>query len=227
MTADAGTVAEPLRAWLLMLIAVLGSHSLVEYPLWYAQFLGIAALALALGSDRCWRVRLNRAGSAITGVLLALGVAAAGMHEWQYTRMELALVGAIADPSQRRFEHLVEVCQQIPEKAPLLFPYVPVIFTYVGNVADKQMRPELTSLADAGFRFWPTKKLAYRQALMQALNGREPEARETLRLAMAAYPKGASHFVGDLDRLDSADQQKAAFLRSLAEPVARGQFEGG
>jgi O-antigen ligase len=222
---DAGPARKPLHVWLLMLVSVLGIHSLLEYPLWYAQFLGIAALVLALGDGRRWLIRLSRGGLTGAGTLLVLGVAVAGMYEWQYARMELALVGAIADPSQRRFDHLVDVCKQVPEKAPLLLPYVPVIFTFASNATDEQMRPELTSLADASFRFWPTKKLAYRQALMQGLNGREPEAGETLRLAMTAYPDWAAQFVAELGRLSSADQQKVAFLRNMAEPVTRAQFE--
>jgi hypothetical protein len=60
---------------------------------------------------------------------------------------------------------------------------------------------------------------------MQGLNGREPEAGETLRLAMTAYPDWAAQFVAELNRLSSADQQKVAFLRNMAEPVTRAQFE--
>src|SRR5690606_32076970 len=35
--------------WLLALLAIIGIHSLLEYPLWYAYFLGPVALLLGVG----------------------------------------------------------------------------------------------------------------------------------------------------------------------------------
>ncbi|MBI1966222.1 MAG: O-antigen ligase C-terminal domain-containing protein, partial [Betaproteobacteria bacterium] len=40
------------RWWILALLAVIGIHSLLEFPLWYAYFLGVAALLLGLGAER-------------------------------------------------------------------------------------------------------------------------------------------------------------------------------
>lgn len=216
--------AASIRLWLLMLLAVLGIHSLLEYPLWYAQFLGIAAMALALGEQRFWRIDLGKALKRVSASVLCFSLLLAGMHEWQYTRMELALLGAIADRSQRRMEYLVEVCQQVPDKAPLLFPYVPVIFTLASAAENAEMRAELTALADASYRFWPTKDLSYRQALMQALNGHKPKALATLRLAMAAYPQWIGHFRSELERLEPADRQKVVFLDQMLIPGVKASF---
>jgi len=220
-TDEAKKIDQPMaciRLWLLMLLAVLGIHSLLEYPLWYAQFLGVTSLVLALGEQRFWRIDLGKALKLVSAGALCFSLLAAGMHEWQYTKMELALLGAIADRSQRRMEHLVEVCQQVPDKAPLLFPYVPVIFTFASAAENFEMRAELTALVDASYRFWPTKDLSYRQALMQALNGHKPEALATLRLAITAYPQWIGHFRSELERLNPADRQKAAFLGQMLIP---------
>jgi hypothetical protein len=215
------SVAETgLVSWLLMLTAVLGIHSMLEYPLWYTEFLGVAALILALGDTRSWRVRLSKTATAVFGVAMAFSVALAALYEWQYTRMELALLAAMAQPNQQRYEHLVSVCQDIPEKAPLLFPYVPVIFSITSEMASEQMRPELTALTDAGYRFWPTDKLAYRQALMQALNGRVAESRNTLKLALAAYPNGLDPFFGELMHMNLKDLKTIEPLMSSVATAA-------
>src|SRR4030095_16399835 len=42
----------PALWWLLSSAAVLAVHSLVEYPLWYAFFMGVAAIVLGLGEQR-------------------------------------------------------------------------------------------------------------------------------------------------------------------------------
>ena len=43
--------------WLAALLATLSLHSLLEFPLWYAYFLGVAAIAVGLGSQRALPVR--------------------------------------------------------------------------------------------------------------------------------------------------------------------------
>ena len=209
-----------LRAWLLMLTAVLGIHSMLEYPLWYTEFLGVAALILALADNRRWQIRLSKITTAVFGGVIAFGIGMAGVYEWQYTRMELALLATMANPTHQRFEHLVNVCKDIPDKAHLLFPYVPVIFSITSEVTDGQMRRELTALTDAGYRFWPTDKLAYRQALMQALGGNDVESRKTFKLALQAYPNGLDPFFGELMHLNLDDLKKFEPLMSTVATAA-------
>ena len=60
------------QAWLYGLLAVIGIHSLLEYPLWYAYFLGTAAIALgASGKARLefGRARLVPLGAAVAPTL--------------------------------------------------------------------------------------------------------------------------------------------------------------
>lgn len=209
-----------LRVWLLMLTAILGLHSLLEYPLWYAQFLGVAAMMLALGDERFLPVRLSQAGRWATGGLLAMGITLAAVHEWQYAKMEQALYGFLNDSSPRKFSRLLSTCQQASMQAPLLTPYIAVIFTLAGDVTNEKLRPDLTVLVNASYRLWPTHESAYRQAEMQALNGEHAKAIHTLGLALKAYPDRAEHFIAKLNKLNAADQQKMVFLRGMAGVVA-------
>jgi O-antigen ligase len=204
--------APTLRAWLLMLAAVIGIHSMLEYPLWFAPFLGIAALLLGVGEQRFWRVPLSKTGSALTGVLVSLALAVAVVHEGQYLRMEIALLAGMAQPSQQREQNLVAVCQEIPDTAPLLLPYVPVLFTLTGHPESAEMRAGLKTLAEAAVRFTPSSNLVYRLALMQALNGEKTGAMATLNRALDAYPQGASKFLPEVMRLKGEDGSNVAEL---------------
>ncbi len=59
--------------WLLALAAVLGLHSLLEFPLWYAYFLGPAALLLGVAPVRVFRPRLERIGPMLAAALIGMG----------------------------------------------------------------------------------------------------------------------------------------------------------
>lgn len=209
-----------LRLWLLMLMAILGLHSLLEYPLWYAQFLGVAAMMLALGDDCVWPVRLSKAGTWAVSGLLLMAVTVAGVHEWQYAKVEQALDSYSTQPSQQKINRFVSIVQQANVLAPLLNPYLAVMFTLVGDPANEKLRPDLTVLVNASYRFFPANVLAFRQAELQALNGESAQAIATLDLALKAYPDWAEAFITELDKLNAADQPKMVLLRGMAGVVA-------
>ena len=65
----------PAMWWLLALIAVLAIHSLLEYPLWYTFFLGVAAIVLGACEVRTLELRdvagrLGRLRLALVAMLL-------------------------------------------------------------------------------------------------------------------------------------------------------------
>ena len=66
----------PSHWWIWAIVLVLGVHSMLEYPLWYAFFLGIAAVVLGLGEPRALPLRLGQGGRA--GRLLLVGLLALG-----------------------------------------------------------------------------------------------------------------------------------------------------
>ncbi|HET9405473.1 MAG TPA: Wzy polymerase domain-containing protein, partial [Burkholderiales bacterium] len=59
--------------WLLALAAVIGIHSLLEYPLWYSYFLGVAALLLGLGAERTFALRFAAGARAVAGLVMVAG----------------------------------------------------------------------------------------------------------------------------------------------------------
>jgi O-antigen ligase len=209
---------QALRGWLLMLFAILGLHSMVEYPLWHASFLGIAAVLLGLGEHRFWTLRAPHLVSTLTGAMLTLALAVAARHEWQYVRMEMALMAGIIKPSLQQEQQLVAICQEVPDKSPLLLPYVPVLFTLTGHPESEEMRPNLRALAEAAARFTPSNNLVYRLSLVQALNGEHDAALATLNKAMAAYPATAVTFVVEVMRLQETNAQHVGILLKTLVP---------
>ena len=70
-----GIVPRAANGWLMLaLLAVLVIHSLLEYPLWYAYFLGIAALLLGSAPTRAFVPKHARRGPLLAWALVLIGM---------------------------------------------------------------------------------------------------------------------------------------------------------
>jgi len=191
---------DPAWWWLLSLLAVIGIHSLLEYPLWYAYFLGVAALLLGLGAERVFVLRLARAGHAVVGLGIIAG--------W------LNLIGVLSP--YREFERLVfsserpnppvateqDFAQALAKvhREPLLVPYVELAVAY-GITPSKEKLTEKLELTTRAMRFAPVDVVVYRQALLLALAGRAVAAREQFERALRVYPHERAAVVAELENL--------------------------
>jgi O-antigen ligase len=186
--------------WLLALLTVIGIHSLLEYPLWYAYFLGVAAFLLGFGAERSFGVRFGGAARAAIGLAVVLGC------------VNLAAV----IPPYRDFEHLVfgsgpQASRQVSDAAftetmmrahrePLLTPYVELAFAFGATVDETQLRQKL-ELTTRAMHFAPTDVVVYRQALLLALAGERAAALTQLDRSLRAYPSEAGTVVVELEKL--------------------------
>lgn len=190
---------DPERWWLLSLLAVIGIHSMLEFPLWYSYFLGIAALLLGLGAQRTFTLRFAGAARAIAGLIVLLGF------------VNLAAVLA----PYREFERLVFLPQSrvapLPEAAfakaivglyrePLLVPYVELAIAYGVTVSEDKL-PEKLALTSRVVHFAPVAVVAYRHALLLALAGQSEAARIQFERALRVYPEDADEIVAQLETL--------------------------
>jgi len=186
--------------WLLALLCVIGIHSLLEYPLWYAYFLGVAALLLGLGAERVFVLRLAGAARAVVGLGIIAG--------W------LNLIGVLSP--YREFERLVFSPEQRSPPAaeeqdfaralanahrePLLVPYVELAVAY-GITPSKEKLAEKLELTTRAMHFAPVDVVVYRQALLLALAGRGEAARAQLERSLRVYPKERTAVVAELENL--------------------------
>ena len=186
--------------WLLALLSVIGIHSLLEYPLWYSYFLGMAALLLGLGAERVFALRFAGAARAAVGLAIITG--------W------LNLAAML--PSYLEFERLVftpesRSAQLLDEAAfakvlvglyrePLLVPYVELAVAYGITVSEERL-PEKLALTARAVHFAPESVVSYRYALLLALVGSGEAAREQFERALRVYPKERAAVVAELENL--------------------------
>lgn len=175
--------ADAERWWLLALLATIGIHSLLEYPLWHAYFLGVAAIALGLGATRFYATGLQRTGPAAVALLLMAGIFNAVTVWYGYHVFERMFVeGAPPLPGGE-----IAAIVARGQRDPVLEPYVELAASAYAQVDRDQLRDKL-ELNGRVMRFMPAAIVVYRQALLLALDGQAQAAQELFTRAMRVYP---------------------------------------
>lgn len=182
--------------WLLAMLGVFGIHSLLEYPLWYAHFLGIAALLLGLGAGPVFVPKLARVGRAFAATVMMVGAWNLSFLWIDYHRFE-----ALLRPSsgQLRNTDFAAVMTRLHQNS-LLAPYIELFTAFPSAVAEENLSGRLL-LNGQVIRFTPVHTLVYKQVLLLTLAGRAPEAQALLLRVRRAYPVAPEEFERDLARL--------------------------
>lgn len=209
--------------WMLSLLGILGLHSLLEFPLWYAYFLGIAAILLGAGESAHHRVERPHVAQAGFGVLLLAGWLAATSLIRNYYVLEVALFPRAQKATKAEIERTNRELLEV--HGSLLTPYVELAFARVLDLDSRDLDRKL-EFSSRVMRFAPTAVIAYQHSLFLALKGDLAGAAKLLDRAVAVYPERLTSFAGDVAKLDAADQAKIALyldrLRGHRDAQQRG-----
>ena len=202
--------------WMLGLLAIIGIHSMLEYPLWYSHFLGIAALLLGLGETRFYRLELQRVGRICFALMLVLGWVSAISLVYSYRSLEETLFAkGLEDLDAAGLRQFNEKLLQIHRNS-LLAPYIELAYTgaIVLNEDDLSDKLELNSRV---MHFAPVSLVVYQQAILLALNGQAQAAKAQLERAAVAYPEELENFTGVMRRILAQHPAEFEPLLELAE----------
>lgn len=200
--------------WLILAAgAVLSLHSLLEYPLWYAYFLGVAALLLGVAPLRVRALELSRYWQWLALVMVCIGAFNLTALWLDYRSFEaLFLPHATAVDRQQMPGVMMRLHQNL-----LLRPYAEVAMALPMTLDEASLDRQLF-INSRAMRFVPEESLVYRQVLLLALADRLPEAQLLLARARHAYPVPPAAFERDLERLL---QSQPARFRPLLESAPR------
>lgn len=193
-------------------LAVIGLHSLLEYPLWYANFLGIAALLIGAVDTHTLSLRLSAFMRAAFGLMLILSAIAGVGFLNAYARLEGLLPQRQGKMSSQEIN---QVLQQVSQES-LLTPYVDFVYA-LSIVLNREAITEKLELNTQVMHFAPTAGLVYQQALLLGLQGDEPAAQLMLKRALLVYPAGADNFLKVLAGLEARSRDGLDSLRETAQ----------
>jgi hypothetical protein len=198
--------------WMLCLLSVLFVHSMLEYPLWHANFLGVAAILLGMGSERCIRLHLTALSRFAFPLMVTAGFFTLASVLQAYRDLELAMYPRVLPKNREEIVERNETLLKL-HRDTLLAPYVEL--TYAGIiVADRNHLQDKLALNRRVLRLMPVPELAYLQVTLLGLNGERDAALLQLDRAVAMFPYRLKDYVAVIEK---AAQQEPGALREIAE----------
>ncbi len=204
--------------WILTVIGIQAAHSMVEYPLWHANFLGLAAVLLGALAQPAVTLVFSRFRKAALAAVLAAGMATLGGVFSDYRNFERWCRQALE--SQQKGSPLSETQLKdlADQRAASLFAGYYDLFAselLVLNREDLDAKLELNGFA---LRFIPIPTAVFRQAILLSLKGEYDEAGRMFSRLAAMYP-GA--LPDDLRRLEQLALEDPATFSALAGEARR------
>jgi O-antigen ligase len=198
--------------WGYALLGVLAIHSMLEYPLWYAYFLGVAALTLGMLDTTTYRLELRRLGRLSLAAILLFGVLSLVqmLQNYRNLGMLMGLRQAVSQGDYSWRENLMAADAQIP-----LRPYFDLFMSSkikvdIDHLADKRI------LNERAMSFAPIGVVAYREALLLALSGEQADAQLQMERATWSYPDNFQAALQELSALAQKNPEKFAALLEFA-----------
>jgi O-antigen ligase len=173
--------------WGYAVLGVLGIHSLLEYPLWYAYFIGIAALMLGIFDFTAYRLELRNVGRASVALMLVLGAISLFQVFQGYQRLENAMsLRARAATEHSLISRVQEELLAVRNTA-LLKSYAEMFIANTMEISADHLDLKL-ELNESTLHFIPIAPVAYHQVLLLALADKPADAKMMLERAIWAYP---------------------------------------
>lgn len=204
--------------WILTLIAIEAAHSMVEFPLWHANFLGLGAVLLGAAAQPAFELRFNRFRQAALTAVLAAGIATLGSVLSDYRNFEHWY--RQADASQRKGVPLsaAQLKDLADQRATSLFAgYYDLLASELLPLDREDLDAKL-ELNGYALRFIPIPTVVFRQAVVLSLKGDHDGAARIFSRLAVIYPDA---FPGSLKRLEQMALDDPAAFAALAAEARR------
>jgi O-antigen ligase len=207
--------------WGYALLGVLAIHSMLEYPLWYAYFLGVAALTLGMLDTTTYHLKLRCLGRLSLAAILLLGVLSVVqmLQNYHNLGMLMGLRQAVSKDGYSWREDLMAADAQVP-----LRPYFDLFMSSkikvdIDHLADKRI------LNERVMTFAPIAVVVYREALLLALSGEQDAAQLQMERAIWSYPENFQAALKELSALAQKNPENfAALLKFALEKYEERQY---
>jgi hypothetical protein len=199
-----------------MLVAMIGLHSLLEYPLWYGYFLGLAALLLGMGDEAGLAVRSGRRGATWVALVALGAIVPLAVLRHDYAVLEEAINRRHTPESMRAsVDDLMRL-----QGGSLLAPHVVMTLAVTMDPSPRQLEAK-SAVCDAAQRFAPAAQIVFKCAVLLQLEGRAAEAATQMRRALRAFPDEQGKLAGELEPMAARDRRLAPLAAMVTGAAAR------
>jgi O-antigen ligase len=201
--------------WSYAVLMVLGIHSMLEYPLWYAYFIGVAAILLGALDDGSYRLELGRLGRLSVAAVLLLGGMTLALLMHNYRSLELVISPQPNSANDKNLAQNVRDRLIALQQAPLLRPYAELFMNNYIEISPKDLDSKM-AFNERAVKFIPVSFVVYRNAELLALNNQPDEARLQMERAIWAYPADFPAQQANLEELARNDAEHYSALLEFA-----------
>ncbi len=172
--------------FLLACIGVEMLHSLLEYPLWYAHFLGLSALLMGVSMPKTIELwpKISRA---VFGLGAALGILLLSLCLAAYLRFDAASPVA-AGRSLASDSVIAAEREALAQVSRGLLGVRAETWLFLAYPLDGNELDQKVSAGRRVMRTWPSREVVCRQAIFLALAGHKDQATETVTRAVRTFP---------------------------------------
>ncbi len=207
---------QPALWWIVAAVGVELTHSLIEFPMWSAHFLGVTALLIGAGagpktcSRAVSRVSWVAAAAACSAISVILGIALRDYLRLDATRISGTTVTlAPAADAQRDAATMRELTHGL--LAPLA-----ELWIVAGAPLERSGFAAGLAMSERVARFWPANSVVVRRAVFLALDGKAEKARSLLERALQTFPYQRVATILILERASAADPVAIEPLLAMA-----------
>jgi hypothetical protein len=201
--------------WIIAAVGIEMIHSLTEFPLWSAHFLGVTALLMGAGAGAGRSPAVSRASGIGAGaVCVVLSVALATLLR-DYMRLDVARITgtsvtlAAAAQAQRDAATMREL------RHGLLAPLAE-LWIVIGTPLDRSELADKLAMSEHLARCWPAHAVVARRAVFLALDGKAEKARSLLVRTVETFPHRLDATILVLEQARAADPGAIELLLAIA-----------
>jgi len=175
--------------WVIAASGIVLIHSLVEFPMWSAHFLGVAALLVGASTyPEARSPAVSRAGRIATATACAALAITLGIMLRDYVRLDTARITGttltLASATQAQSD-----AATMRELARGLMAPVAELWMVIGAPLDRSDLAGKLAMSERVARYWPANVVVVRRAVFLAFNGEAAKARGLLARALRTFPR--------------------------------------
>jgi O-antigen ligase len=218
---------QPAMWWIIAAVGIELIHSMFEFPLWYAHFLGVTALVMGLGTAPGTlsgaASRLSRTAAA--GICIALALALALLLR-DYLRLDATRATGtamtLASPADSARD--VAVMRALTQG-----PLAPAaeLWIFLGAPLDRGELADRLEMSGRVARYFPSNAVIVRRAVFLAFDGEAAAARSLLAHALRSFPQRCHATASILQQALAADRVAIEPLLALTGNSIRRDCDRG
>ena len=206
--------------WLIAAVGIEMIHSLIEFPLWSAHFLGVTALLMGVGARLDPRSpAVSRTGWIAPAAACAALSVALGLTLRDYVRLDMTRISGTTPT-------LTPAAQAHQDAATMREltrgPMAPLaeLWIVIGAPLDRSKLADKLAMSERVARYWPANTVLARRAVFLALDGEAEKARSLLARTLQTFPHQVNATILILEQALTADPSAVEPLLVMAKAVS-------